>query len=173
MSQSTETNMWVIRAGIGGSAHHLFLEDGVIALADVRLGNLLKIAGTRDAFYSVYRKLYPDKSRSESAGIGGKFSRFVHAIEVGDLVLYPSLRDKTIYIGQVLGDYLFDKSDSEGFPHRRTVKWNYMVPKGEFSRAAFYELGTARTFFRFSNHTDEVMQKIADKSTLQFRKKAQ
>src|SRR5262249_25087503 len=42
-----------------------------------------------------YRRAHPDETRQRSSGVGGKFFRFTHEVSVGDLVVYPSLRDKT------------------------------------------------------------------------------
>lgn len=169
MSKTTHKNVWGIRAGKGGNAHELFLDGSVIALSDAGLGDLSILESTRDAFCSTYRKLHPDETRTGSAGIAGKFFRFSNEIEVGDLVLYPSLSNGTVYIGQVLGEYVYNKAVPADFPHQRRVKWKYTIPKRELSQTAQYELGAARTFFQFKKHVHEIEAKIIDKNVSPYR----
>jgi predicted Mrr-cat superfamily restriction endonuclease len=154
--------VWGIRAGKRGEAHELFLEDRVVALADAELGDLSKLQTSREAFYIAYRKKHPNDTRTGSAGIGGKFFRFMHEVSVGNLVVYPALRTRTIYVGVVTSGYAFRKGSA--FPHRRSVEWRFEIPKSEFSLSARYELGAARTFFEFRKNVKELLAKIGSKS---------
>jgi restriction system protein len=166
-NDSRDARIWGIRAGKGGEAHDMFLTQMVIALADAGLGNLAKLSNSRDDFYTVYRKKHPDETTTGSAGIGGKFFRFIHEVNVGDLVVYPAISDKTIYVGNVTGDYAFDQVSP--FPHKRSVVWKVIIPKSEFSLAARYELGAARTFFEFKKNVKELLARIGDKSAALFQ----
>ena len=148
--------IWVIRAGVGGEADHLFLSGRVIVLRDPGMGNLKKLPSRREAFYEAYGKLRPDETRTGITGIGGKFFRFVHEIAVGDLVLYPSLKDKQLHIGRITGDYRYVTKPHRSFPHQRRVVWLYTIPKWRLSEFAHRELGAARTFFRLKNHAAEI-----------------
>jgi restriction system protein len=164
------TRIWVIRSGKGSKAHDLFLAEGVIALADATIGDLAKLKGSRDTFYDAYRKSHPEDTKYGVTGIGGKFFRFMHEVRVGDLAVYPALQDKTVYIGSILSDYAFDMKSP--FPHRRLVRWKFMIPKSEFSQASRYELGAARTFFEFKRNADELLSMIADNKVTRFRSKS-
>jgi restriction system protein len=166
-NNSRDARIWGIRAGKGGEAHDLFIGECVIALSDADLGNLSKLPMTRDDFYMAYRKKHPEETKTGSAGIGGKFFRFIHEINVGDLVVYPALSDKTIYVGCISGDYIFAKASP--FPHQRSVVWKFMIPKSDFSLAARYELGAARTFFEFKKNAEELLARIGDKSAAPFQ----
>ena len=99
-----------------------------------------------------------------SSNIAGKFFRFAIEVNIGDLVLYPALFDKNIYIGTIVGDYLFEDVNCAAFPHQRPVVWKYVIGKSELSAEANNELGSARTFFRFKRHVDEVLEKISRKA---------
>jgi restriction system protein len=166
-SDSQHARIWAIRAGKRGEAHDLFLTEMVIALADAGLGDLAKLPNVRDAFYTAYRKNHSDETRTGSAGIAGKFFRLIHEVNDGDLVVYPSLNDKTIYVGAVSGGYVFDKGSP--FPHQRSVVWKFMIPKSDFSLAARYELGAARTFFELKKNAKELLARIGDKSAAPFQ----
>jgi restriction system protein len=166
-NKSRDARIWGIRAGKGGEAHDLFMVECVIALSDAHLGNLAKLPKSRNDFYTAYRMKHPEETKTGSAGIGGKFFRFIHEINVGDLVVYPALSDKTIYVGCICGDYTFNKSSP--FPHQRSVVWKFMIPKNDFSLAARYELGAARTFFEFKKNANELLARIGDKSAAPFQ----
>jgi restriction system protein len=166
-NKSRDARIWGIRAGKGGEAHDLFIGECVIALADADLGNLAKLPKSRDDFYTAYRKKHPEETKTGSAGIGGKFFRFIYEINVGDLVVYPALPDKTIYVGYISADYTFAKASP--FPHQRSVAWTFMIPKSDFSLAARYELGAARTFFEFKKNAKELLARIGDKSAPPFQ----
>lgn len=164
--KTEEKKCWCIRAGKGGEAHDLFLDCLVIALADAQMGDLSKLGASRDSFYDLYRMKHPDDSKTGSAGIAGKFFRFAYEVQIGDLVIYPSLIDKSVYVGDVSGSYTY--CDSSPFPHRRAMKWNFVIPRSDLSRTAMYELGAARTFFEFSKNLEELKQKIANPKVIQF-----
>jgi predicted Mrr-cat superfamily restriction endonuclease len=168
-SEPHVVRIWVIRSGKHGEAHDLFLEQGIIALADAGMGDLAKLKGTRESFYAAYRKSHPEDTKVGSAGIGGKFFRFTHEVRVGDLAVYPALQNKTAYIGAILSDYAFHMASP--FPHRRLVQWKFMIAMSEFSQASRYELGAARTFFEFKKNAEELLSMIADKAVARFPSK--
>ena len=126
------------------------------------MGNLAEIDPNREAFYASYRKSHPDESKTSVTGIGGKFFRFVHEMQVGDAVLYPSLkRGKRVYVGEVIGGYNYDSSMAL-FPHQRCVRWIHVFSKSILTQSALYELGTARTFFCLKRHADEVNRLVSE-----------
>lgn len=162
MKPFSGARFWGIRAGKGGAAHKLFIENGVIALADARLGDLSKLEATRDSFYVAYRTLHPEETRTGTAGIGGKFFRFIYEVAVGDFIVYPALIDKRVYIAEVTGEYKFEVSSEH--QHQRTVRWTHAIPKCELSKRACQELGAARTFFEFKTNISELMLKMNNSS---------
>lgn len=161
--------IWGLRAGKKGSGHQTFIEERVIALEDAEMGDLADLGESRDAFYEKYRGLHPEDTRTGSAGIAGKFFRFAVEMVKGDLVVYPALRDKHVYVGEISGEYSFF-AESE-FPHQRAVKWKYVIPKSEFSMQARYELGAARTLFELKRNRDELLRRINSDSVTRFKAK--
>ena len=93
---------WVIRAGVGGAAESCFLEQNAVALEDQGMGDLSKIEPVREAFYETYRSMNKHETCMAIAGIRGKFYRFVHYIQIGDIVLYPSLKKKRCFAARLL-----------------------------------------------------------------------
>jgi len=150
---------WVIRAGVGGAAESCFLEQNAVALEDQGMGDLSRIDPVREAFYEAYRSMNKHETRTAIAGIGGKFYRFVHDIQIGDIVLYPSLKTKEVFCGEIIGEYQFLKENKD-FPHQRKVHWITNFPKDWLSKAAQYELGAARTLFKYQKNLSEIIDKL-------------
>jgi len=165
--QRTKTQVnrvWVIRAGKGGQAHDLFLDKAVVALADVGLGHLNKLGDSREHFYDAYRSLFPEESRTGSAGVAGKFFRFLHEVAVGDIVVYPD-QSKRVNIGVVTGPYTFKKTAD--FQHQRKVEWRGTIDKADFRIEVVQEMGAARTFFEIKRHPEVFANLIDSASTAQ------
>ncbi|NLE89795.1 MAG: hypothetical protein GX602_02480 [Dehalococcoidales bacterium] len=154
-----QESAWVIRAGVGGAAESCFLEQNAVALEDQGMGDLSKIDPVREAFYEAYRSMNKHETRTAIAGIGGKFYRFVHDIQIGDVVLYPSLKTKEVFCGEIIGEYQFVKEDKD-FPHQRKVHWITTFQKDSLSKAAQYELGAARTLFKYQKNLSEIIDKL-------------
>ena len=150
---------WVIRAGEGGSADSYFMNKHVIVLKDQGLRNLSQIEPTRQAFYDAYGSIKPYETHKAITGIGGKFYRFVHEMQIGDIVLYPSLKMREIFYGKITGKYQYVLKDKD-YPHQRKVQWITSFPKSSLSKAAQYELGSARTLFKYSKNISELLYKI-------------
>jgi restriction system protein len=162
--------IWGLRAGKKGRAHDNFISDGVIVLADAEMGDLGELESSRDAFYEKYRGLHPDDTRTGSAGIAGKFFRFAIEMNNGDLVVYPALLDKQVYVGEIVGDYRFVTNSD--YPHQRSVKWKFVIPKSVFSIQARYELGAARTLFEVKRCRDELLKRISSEGVTRFNAKS-
>ena len=164
MKSQTKTNdiqIWVIRAGEGGEAHDLFMKQNLIVLSHTKMGDLRLLPKERLAFYDAYASRHPEKGRVSIRGIGGKFFRYMHEVKIEDQVLYPCIRDKRIYIGNVTSEYRYDPSLNSQFPHHRNVNWHVAIPKNSLSESAQRELGAARTFFRYKNHAEEIQRLLA------------
>lgn len=82
----------------------------------------------------------------------------------GDLVLYPSQKDRHIHIGQVEGNYQFNPKLEPGYPHQRAVKWLKAIPRTSFSQGALYEIGAARCLFQIKNYADEYLAVLEGKA---------
>jgi len=158
VSKKGNARAWVVRAGIKGSAHEYFAKKQAIVLVEPGLGDLSRLEPSREAFYKAYRAIKPDETRTGTAGIGGKFFRFVHEMQVHDVVIYPVLHTGEVHIGRLVGRYVYRPSDRE-FPHQRRVEWIGAVAKDSLTVAAQYELGAARTLFEYKRNLEELLRK--------------
>jgi len=157
-----ETVVWGIHAGRGGQADELFLGRHCIALGWEELGDLSKLAGDRESFKSIVGKTYSDIKEGAIPNWAGQLFRFVHEMNLGDIVVYPSKIDRHIHLGKVESDYQYIPSGSKGFPHMRKVKWLKSIPRTDFTQGALYETGSAMTLFQIRNYTDEFLKALKD-----------
>lgn len=149
---SEEKRVW----GIHTLDDNLFLKENVIAIGWNEIGDLSKIAADRDAFKKKYMNTYPDDKKMKVATSAGKLYRFVHEVQIGDYIVFPSKVNREINIGTVEGDYIYDP-DAERYVQQRKVKWLKHFPRTAFSQGALYEVGSAMTFFSVKNYADEFL----------------
>src|SRR5438874_2560354 len=135
MSNSAEPNTWGIHAGKTGDADELFLKRNCVGLGWIKMPNLKTLAPNREAFKARVAEVYPGKPGAVPVNAGQLF-RFVYEMKIGDLVVYPSKRDRQIHLGRVEGDYYYDPKTEPGYPHVRAVKWLQHIPRTHFNQGA-------------------------------------
>lgn len=150
-----ENSLWGIHGGRTGDADSLFLRKNTVALGWMKMGDLAPLEPNREAFKARVAEVYPEAKPGAIPNNAGQLFRFVHEMAVGDLVVYPSKRDRQVHIGRVEGEYQYDPKTEPGYPHRRAVKWLKHVPRTRFSQGALYEIGSAMSFFLVKNYADE------------------
>lgn len=152
---STESPLWGIHAGRTGDADALFLKKNRIALGWEEMADLSKLAPSRDAFKAAVASCYPSFKAGRVPNSAGQLFRFTHEMKVGDLVIYPSKRDRQVHLGRITGEYVYDAKTEPGYPHTRQVQWLKHVPRTHFSQGALYEIGSALSLFAVRNYADE------------------
>ncbi|HEX6986071.1 MAG TPA: restriction endonuclease, partial [Planctomycetaceae bacterium] len=158
-----EITIWGIHGGRTGDADRLFLKRNFVAIGWDKVGDLSKLGADRESFKAAVAAAYPDKKPGAIPNNAGQLYRFVHEIEVGDFVVYPSKRDRQIHIGRVAGPYRYDPSLEEGYPNLRPVEWIRAVPRTRFSQGALYEVGSALSFFQVKNYAEEFLAAAENK----------
>ena len=163
MSQKAagEKTLWGIHGGKTGDADNLFLKHNVIALGWTEMGDMSKLGADRDAFKAKLLEVRPDRKPGYYPNAGGQLFRFVHEAKNGDLVVYPSKRDRHIHIGEITGPYKYDASAESSYPQQRAVKWLKSFPRTKFSQGALYETGSAMSFFQVKNYSEEFLAALA------------
>jgi len=159
-----EITLWGIHAGKTGDADTLFLKKNVIAIGWHHIGDLAKLQPDRDAFKAAVAKAYPDKKPGAIPNNAGQLFRFVHEMKTGDLVAYPSKRDRQIHLGRVEGEYRFDAKLEPGYPNLRPVRWLKSVSRTSFSQGALYEIGSAMSLFQIKNYAEEFRAALEGKT---------
>lgn len=156
-----ETTIWGMHAGKNGEADSIFLKKNAVALGWDEVGDLSKINSDRESLKKVIANAYPSKKSLSTAIDAGQLYRFANEIKSGDLVIYPSKRDREVHIGRIDGDYFF--APGEEYVHRRPVKWIKSFPRTRFSQGALYEIGSAISLFQVKNNSDEFRAALESK----------
>ena len=166
----TEKTIWGIHGGKTGDADNLLLKHNVIALGWVEMGDMAPLSADREAFKAKLLEVQPNRKTGYYPNAAGQVFRFVHEAKNGDLVIYPSKRDRKIHIGEIVGPYLYDPKPEEGYPQHRAVKWLKSFPRTKFSQGALYETGSAMSFFQVKNYADEFFAALSGQETTQMAK---
>ncbi len=140
-------------------------EGGYVAIGWSAMGDLTKIAADREAFKAALVKAYPDKKAGAVPVDAGSMFKFLHEIQPGDIVVYPSKSDRMVNIGRFTGELVYVENDSDEYPTRRKVEWMKHVPRDEFSQAALNEIGSYLTLFRVRRYANEFLAKSSISTT--------
>lgn len=165
MNKTNDTPIWGIHAGKSGDAESLFLKKGCIGIGWTKMGDLSALKPDREAFKARVSEVYPDAKPGAIPNNAGQLFRFAHEMKPGDLVVYPSKRDRKIHLGRVEGDYRYDPKTEPGYPNVRDVKWLREVSRTQFSQGALYEIGSAMSLFLVKNYADEFRAALEGKTT--------
>lgn len=171
MTSKTEITIWGIHGGRTGDADNLFLKHNVIALGWTEMGNMSKLAADREAFKEKLQEAQPGRKPGYYPNAGGQLFRFVNEAKVGDLVIYPSKRDRHVHIGEIAGPYQYDNNQEPAYPHHRAVKWLKSFPRTQFSQGALYEIGSAMSFFQVKTYADDFLTALSGQKTTSSAKK--
>lgn len=137
------------------------IADAAVRVGWDELGDLSKLQPTRDAFKDAVGKSFPEQ-RASVASWAGTLYRFIHVLKVGDIIVCPDRRARTLNIGRVSGDYDF-RSDAEQYRHWRPVEWIVTgVSRDDLSLPVQNELSSATTLFTISTGREEIEKFLAD-----------
>jgi restriction system protein len=162
--KDTETVLWGIHAGRTGDADTLFLKKNCIAIGWAKMGDLSALKPDREAFKARVAEVYPEKKPGAIPNNAGQLFRFVHEMKPGDIVVYPSKRDRQVHMGRIECGYTYDPQTEPGYPHQRAVKWLRAVPRTQFSQGALYEIGSALSLFLVRNFAEEFRAALEGKA---------
>ena len=123
------------------------------------MGDLSAIAPDREAFRQTYVAAYPDSKKGSIATSSGMLYRFVHEMQTGDYVVFPSKTDRMVNIGIVEGEYRY-VPDAVEYVQQRRVKWIKHLPRTSFSQGALYEIGSFMSLFTVKNYSDEFLSAL-------------
>lgn len=142
--------------GIHTMDETLFLKDNVIAIGWKEIGDLNAIDPSREAFKEQYAITFPEEKKMQIALGAGMLYRFVHEIQVGDYVVFPSKNSRKINIGVVDGAYTYNPNARE-YVQQRDVKWLKHLSRTAFTQGALYEIGSAMSLFSVKNYAEEFL----------------
>ena len=148
--ENEEKRLW----GIHTQDDNLFLSGNVIGIGWKDMGDLSLIESSRDAFKDKYAEVYSGAKKQSVATGAGMLYRFVHEMQIGEYVVFPSKSNREINIGIIESDYIYEPKAVE-YVQQRKVKWLKHLPRTAFSQGALYEVGSALSLFTIKNYADE------------------
>jgi len=136
------------------------IDGNYVAIGWQEVGDLTQFPADREVYKLALVEAHPDKKPGAIPVDAGSIYKFVHVIQAGDLVVYPSKSDRMVNIGRFTGPISFHEEDPDGYPTRRDVTWLGRFPRDEFSQAALHEIGSFLTLFRVKRHAAEFLSKV-------------
>ena len=157
---------WGIHAGKTGDADKLFLSNTkpCIAIGWDAMGDFSSIQNDRDAFKKKLVEAYPNTKKGAINTVAGMPYRFRYEMQIGDYVVYPSISDRMVHIGKIIGEYEYKPEISQGYCNMRSVEWIKAVPRTNISQGALYEIGSALSLFQVKNYVDDILKFIDSKN---------
>ncbi len=156
------SRVWGIRSG----EHHfdgdaLFTRRNYIGVGWSDAGDLMDIPADREAIkahlYRTHGKYPSVTDRMISTGCG-TLLRFAHQAKVGDIVVYHSRDEGSIYVGRIASPYIFDSSLHPNVYHARKVEWLKVIQRERLSKRAQGQTGIrGQTFWEIS-YPDEFIE---------------
>lgn len=164
MDNTTEKRVW----GIHTRDDAYFLKNSVIAIGWSEMGDLSRIAPTREAFKDKYLESYPDCKKGQVATGSGMPYRFCCEVQEGDYVVFPSKSNRQVNIGVISGGYFYNQDYLTSglqfnYVQQRRVQWLKHLPRTSFSQGALHEIGCTLTFFSVRNYADEFLAALSEK----------
>jgi restriction system protein len=139
-------------------------DEGFVSIGWEGLGDLRKIPMEREALKDLLAATYPTAKPGAIPVWAGVLIRFVEEMRIGDLVVSPDKRRRTLNVGTVVSDFYVEPTATR-HPNRRRVAWTHLdVPRSVFSRGALHELGSSLTLFRVRRHEAELLDLDVERS---------
>lgn len=131
-------------------------QDKAVRIGWDEIGDLSELEPSREAFKSAFAQARPEAGDGAIPVWAGTLYRFVHKIKVGDLIVCPDKKTRTIRIGQVSGPYEH-RSEYPFYRNVRPVEWLAVdVPRDELSLSAQNEISSKTTLFEILTGSEEV-----------------
>ena len=113
--------VWVVRGGNNGEIEGAALERGLALIGWPAVGDLTDVS-SKDTMRGLLQQSYPNSPNGRIINHATSLWYFRADIEVGDLIVMPRKGQKTIVVGEVLGEYEY-RPEFEKYPNVRKVKW--------------------------------------------------
>jgi restriction system protein len=146
--------MWMIRAGGGSENVEDFLQHGIVALGDSRLGPISPSI-KKDELLKLYAQKYSEEKEGSRASWASQLLRFVAEVKPGDEVATFDRERRRYLLGKILSDYEWAPSLIEAMPHVRRVQWTQEVSRDLLTTATKNTLGAIQTLFKLGAEAEK------------------
>ncbi|WP_411954765.1 restriction endonuclease [Alkalibacillus sp. S2W] len=148
--------VWLFRAGKQGEFENKFLEDNRIYLTWDDLNFDLMKVDSKVTLYKTLVEHYNLTKEKTAVNWASQIWPIAHAMELGDMIVLPSKFNRTIHIGEVVGNYVFDESLGSPYYHYRNVNWFATdIPRDRFDQDILYSFGAFMTVCKIHRNNAE------------------
>ena len=138
------------------------VDEGYVCIGWNKLGDIFAFPKDREVFKVRLAEAYPEKKAGAIPVDAGTLFRFVHEVEAGDLIIYPSKHNRMVNIGKATGKKWHAPNPENGEddkPNYLGVQWLGQYPRSDFSQSALNEIGSFVTLFSIRSHAAEFLAK--------------
>ena len=155
-------SIWVIRGGKFGEYENRFINESKVYITrDGFKTDLNKIAEQPD-LRTVLDDFYPTLPSSKLASWSDQIWSFAHDIQQKDWIVVPSKLSPVLHVGEITGEYNYEKNNSDPYYHSRDIKWiEKDIPRGYFPTDILYQLGGFKDVFN-ADSVEKVFHTMAD-----------
>lgn len=139
-------SIWLFRAGSAGEFEDKFLTDNRVYLTWNDLNVDLKSFEDQTDLKDFLIEHYELPKAKTAVNWASQIYPIVAKMQIGDWVVLPSKRSRTIHFGKITGDYVYDESLGSPYYHYRAVTWFATdIPRDVFDQDILYSLGAFMT----------------------------
>lgn len=156
-------SIWLFRAGANGEYESKFLKDGRVYLTWDDLNIDLNEFEDKTELYEILVDMYDLEKEKTAVNWASQIYPIAHRMQKGDWVVLPSKINRTIHIGEIKGDYVYDESLGSPYYHYRKVKWFAQdIPRDRFDQDILYSFGAFMTVCAIHrNNAEERIKEMA------------
>ena len=149
-------SIWLFRAGKSGEYEEKFLNDERIYLTWDNLNINLKEYLDREKLLRKVMELYDDIKEKTAINWVSQIYLIAHRMEKDDWVVLHSKQTRTIHIGKIVGEYVYDGSLGNPYSHYRDVAWFAKdIPRNNFDQDILYSFGAFMTVCKIHRNDAE------------------
>ncbi|MDK2634824.1 hypothetical protein QMZ93_15945 [Pantoea stewartii subsp. indologenes] len=152
-----ESNVWVVRPGIGYRYTYDFVSESFIAIGHLDDFNIDEALFNEELTYENIDKVITDYNTIDSRNVRGQIETFLIEMNIGDVVF--TLDSKSVIPG-VIKSKPFDSSDpisdEEAFRIRRTVEWGEPIPRFKIPITIQRSFTAYQTVFSLNEHSEKI-----------------
>ena len=155
-------SIWVIRGGKFGEYENRFIQESKVYLTRDGFKTDLNKIPEQAELRTVLDDFYPTLPSSKLASWSDQIWSFAHDIQQKDWIVVPSKLSPVLHVGEVTGEYTYEKNNSDPYYHSRDIKWvEKDIPRGYFPTDILYQLGGFKDVFN-ADTVEKVFHTMAD-----------
>ena len=155
-------SIWVIRGGKFGEYENRFIQESKVYLTRDGFKTDLNKIPEQAELRTVLDDFYPTLPSSKLASWSDQIWSFAHDIQQKDWIVVPSKLSPVLHVGEVTGEYTYEKNNSDPYYHSRDIKWvEKDIPRGYFPTDILYQLGGIKDVFN-ADTVEKVFHTMAD-----------